>query len=66
MTLRQRRWGFHYELQSGSLGTLTPAYDVRVRIGASTGWDTARFTKAPPTEVCVLAGEAVDEPGEEI
>jgi hypothetical protein len=59
VTLRRRRWGFHYELQSGSLGTLTPAYDVRVTIAASTAGDTARFTTAPPAEVCALINEVL-------
>ena len=59
VTRRRRRWGFHYELQSGSLGTLTPAYDVWVTIAASTGGDTRRLTAAPPAEVCALMGEVL-------
>jgi hypothetical protein len=82
VTLRRRRWGFHYELQSGSLATLTPAYDVRVTIAASTGAGIARLeeTCRHEQEACVrtsaamrrrvldaiVAGDAVDEPRGEI
>jgi hypothetical protein len=66
VTLPRRRWEFHYELQSGSLGTVTPAYDVRVTIAASTGGYTARFTTAPPADVCALIDEVVTRAGGEI
>jgi hypothetical protein len=72
VTPRRRRWGFHHELRSGSLATLTAQYDaILARLE-----ETYRHEQ----EACVrtgavmrsgvlgaiVAGEAVDEPRGEI